>query len=378
MAHGRHDLPWQVPDPYAVWVSEIMLQQTQVKTVLRFYERFMERFATAQDLAAASFDELAPYWAGLGYYARARNLHKAAGVVAEQGFPSTVAGWEALPGIGRSTAGAIHALGQGGYGPIMDGNVKRVLARWLAFDQDPKKAAAQKVLWQIAEQLTPKEHSGRYAQALMDLGSLICTRSKPKCTLCPLQSDCQAYIENKTDQFPIKSSPTKFKQRRSLALKITSGDQLFWVKAVSPGIWGELWCLPLIDLPREVPLEPKKNLPIANSSQPELGIELESNLSVNSEIDTHPLVQQLISLSSGAPKLEQPLNHRLTHIAWQIQPMSFSLAPGQKDAAMRLLRTFFIREEKGALKFSELVWMSAEQAIDSGLPKPMVTLIKPA
>ena len=353
-----------------------MLQQTQVKTVLGYYERFMQRFATAQDLAKVSFDEVAPYWAGLGYYARARNLHKAAKLVAEQGFPSTVDGWQELPGIGRSTAGAIHALGQGGYGPIMDGNVKRVLSRWLAFDQDPKKAAAQKVLWKIAEQLTPKDDSGRYAQALMDLGSLICTHSKPRCTLCPLQTDCQAYIEDKTDQFPIKSAPTKFKQRYSIALKITAGDQLLWLKAVSSGIWGELWCLPLIDLPREVPLEPQKSVPIASLDQPGLGLEPEPRLSMNSEIDTHPLVQQLISISSVAPRLEQPLNHRLTHIAWQIQPMSFSLAPGQKDAAMHLLRTFFIRKEKGALKFSELKWMSAEQAIDSGLPKPMVSLIK--
>ena len=377
MAHGRHDLPWQVPDPYAVWVSEIMLQQTQVKTVLRFYERFMERFATAQDLAAASFDELAPYWAGLGYYARARNLHKAAGVVAEQGFPSTVAGWEALPGIGRSTAGAIHALGQGGYGPIMDGNVKRVLARWLAFDQDPKKAAAQKVLWQIAEQLTPKEKSGRYAQALMDLGSLICTRSKPKCQLCPLKTDCQAYIEEKTDQFPIKSAPTKFKQRYSIALKITAGDQMMWLKAASPGIWGELWCLPLIDLRADEALKkPNSRQILANSDQPELTLNSDQALSLTQAIYAHPLVQQLIDLSAQPIRTGELLSHRLTHIAWQIQPMSFSLAPGQKDAAMRLLQTFFIREEKGALKFSELMWMSAQQAIDSGLPKPMVSLIK--
>jgi A/G-specific adenine glycosylase len=363
-----------VPEPYAVWVSEIMLQQTQVKTVLGYYERFMQRFATAQDLAKVSFDEVAPYWAGLGYYARARNLHKAAKLVAEQGFPGTVAGWQELPGIGRSTAGAIHALGQGGYGPIMDGNVKRVLSRWLAFDQDPKKAAAQKVLWQIAEQLTPKDNSGRYAQALMDLGSIICTRSKPRCTLCPLQADCQAYIEDKTDQFPIKSAPTKFKQRYSIALKITAGDQLLWLKAVSPGIWGELWCLPLIDLPLGVPLEPQKSVPIASLDQNELGLDLASDSS--EAFESHPLVQQLISLSSDVHKPEQTLNHRLTHIAWQIQPMSFSLAPGQKDAAMRLLRTFFIYEEKGALKFSELMWMSAEQAIDSGLPKPMVSLIE--
>lgn len=379
MAHGRHDLPWQVPEPYAVWVSEIMLQQTQVKTVLRFYERFMERFATAQDLAEASFDDVAPYWAGLGYYARARNLHKAAKAVAEQGFPRTVDGWEALPGIGRSTAGAIHALGQGGFGVIMDGNVKRVLTRWLAFDQDPKKAAAQKVLWRIAEQLTPKEHSGRYAQALMDLGSLICTRSKPKCQLCPLKTDCQAYIEEKTDQFPIKSVPTKLKQRYSIALKITAEDQLMWLKAASPGIWGELWCLPLIDLLADEALKkPKSGQILANSDQPELALNSDQALCLTQAIQSQLLLQQLMELSGQPTQIGELLSHRLTHIAWQIQPMSFSLAPGQKDAAMRLLRTFFIREEKGALKFSELVWMSAEQAIDSGLPKPMVTLIKPA
>ena len=158
--HGRHDLPWQVTDdPYKVWVSEIMLQQTQVKTVLQYYERFIQRFPTVQDLGQASWDEVAPYWAGLGYYARARNLHKAAGMVtAQQQFPQTLEQWIALPGIGRSTAGALMSLGLRQYGVIMDGNVKRVLSRFFAIEDDLSKPVHERALWQLARSALRKNH----------------------------------------------------------------------------------------------------------------------------------------------------------------------------------------------------------------------------
>ena len=167
--HGRHDLPWQVADdPYAVWVSEIMLQQTQVKTVLQYFERFLQRFPTVQDLGRATWDEVAPYWAGLGYYARARNLHKAAAIVAQQGhFPSTLEQWMALPGIGRSTGGAMMSLGLRQYGVIMDGNVKRVLARFFAIEDDLSKPVHERAMWQRAEQLCPEVRNHDYTQAIM-------------------------------------------------------------------------------------------------------------------------------------------------------------------------------------------------------------------
>lgn len=176
--HGRHNLPWQIADnPYKVWVSEIMLQQTQVKTVLQYFDRFIERFPTVQDLGQASWEDVAPYWAGLGYYARARNLHKAAAIVSQQGkFPETLEQWIELPGIGRSTAGALMSLGLRQYGVIMDGNVKRVLTRFLAIEDDLSKPQNERKLWEIAEQLCPEQRNHDYTQAIMDLGATICTR----------------------------------------------------------------------------------------------------------------------------------------------------------------------------------------------------------
>ena len=191
--NGRHDLPWQqhqtdTPNPYIVWLSEVMLQQTQVTTVLPYFARFMDTFPTVQDLAAADWDVVAEHWAGLGYYARARNLHKGAkqlvAVIEETGeFPQTLAGWEAISGVGPSTAGAIMAMGLHHYGVICDGNVKRVLTRWAAIDGDITKSATTKELWALAERLTPTENSGLFAQAMMDMGATLCTRSKPACLL---------------------------------------------------------------------------------------------------------------------------------------------------------------------------------------------------
>ncbi|MGP4953034.1 A/G-specific adenine glycosylase, partial [Psychrobacter sp. T6-1] len=194
--NGRHDLPWQqhqtdTPNPYIVWLSEVMLQQTQVKTVLPYFARFMDSFPTVHDLAAADWEVIAEHWAGMGYYARARNLHKGAKQLVEVidktgSYPQTLEGWEAISGVGPSTAGAIMAMGLHKYGVICDGNVKRVLTRWAGIDGDITKSATTKELWALAMRLTPKEESGLFAQAMMDMGATLCVRRSPACSLCPL------------------------------------------------------------------------------------------------------------------------------------------------------------------------------------------------
>lgn len=194
--YGRKTLPWQInKTPYKVWLSEVMLQQTQVTTVIPYFERFMTRFPTVTDLANAPLDEVLHLWTGLGYYARARNLHKAAQQVATLHggeFPQTFAEIAALPGVGRSTAGAILSLALGKHYPILDGNVKRVLARCYAVSGWPGKKEVENTLWTLSEQVTPARGVERFNQAMMDLGAMVCTRSKPKCTLCPLQNGCIA------------------------------------------------------------------------------------------------------------------------------------------------------------------------------------------
>lgn len=247
--HGRKHLPWQQsPTPYHVWVSEIMLQQTQVATVMGYYERFIKRFPDVFALSNATQDEVLEYWAGLGYYARGRNLHKAAQMVGEQfngRFPDTVEGLVALPGIGRSTAGAIVSLGYHKPAVILDGNVKRVLARVHAIPTWPDERQTLKSLWVLAESLTPKKEIQAYNQAMMDLGAMVCTRSKPNCMQCPLTSYCKAYQQNQTDKFPV-SKPKKSVPERSGEMFIVQREDeaILLFQRESPGIWGGLWCLP--------------------------------------------------------------------------------------------------------------------------------------
>lgn len=206
--YGRKTLPWQIDKtPYKVWLSEVMLQQTQVATVIPYFERFMARFPTVTDLANAPLDEVLHLWTGLGYYARARNLHKAAQQVATLHggkFPETFEEVAALPGVGRSTAGAILSLSLGKHFPILDGNVKRVLARCYAVSGWPGKKEVENKLWSLSEQVTPAVGVERFNQAMMDLGAMICTRSKPKCSLCPLQNGCIAAANNSWALYPGK------------------------------------------------------------------------------------------------------------------------------------------------------------------------------
>jgi A/G-specific adenine glycosylase len=247
--HGRTHLPWQQnPTPYHVWVSEIMLQQTQVSTVIPYYERFMLRFPTVASLAGASIDDVLHHWAGLGYYARGRNLHKAAQLVVEQhqgNFPDTLEGLVELPGIGRSTAGAILSLGHHKPATILDGNVKRVLARVYAIDTWPDERQTLKKLWMIAESLTPLKNIEAYNQAMMDLGALLCTRRKPACERCPLIKYCQAYALGQTDKFPVSKPKQSLPQKiAKMAAIIREDGAILLVNRPSPGIWGGLWCFP--------------------------------------------------------------------------------------------------------------------------------------
>ena len=247
--HGRKTLPWQQDkSPYRVWVSEIMLQQTQVTTVIPYYERFMARFPDLLALANAEPDEVLHLWTGLGYYARARNLHKAAQVIRDQfhgQFPEQFEQVLSLPGIGRSTAGAILSLSLGQRHGILDGNVKRVLARWLAQEGWPGKKAVEEQLWQQVARLTPEQQVAQYNQAMMDLGATICTRSKPQCELCPVQADCQALALGTPTAFP-HSKPKKTVQpeKTSHFLLLKHQQQLLLVQRPPHGIWGGLYCFP--------------------------------------------------------------------------------------------------------------------------------------
>lgn len=250
---GRHDLPWQnTQDPYQIWISEIMLQQTQVKTVIPFYTRFMEKFPDISSLATAEQDEVLHYWTGLGYYARARNLHKAAQTVVREHnaiFPDTFEEIVALPGIGRSTAGAILSFAFSQRYAILDGNVKRVLSRHFGIAGWPGESAINKQLWQIAEACTPHENIAKYTQAIMDFGASLCTRSKPHCEICPLNHGCVAFETKKIDQYPGKK-PKKvlpIKTTTMLVLK-NQCEKILLIQRPPTGIWGGLWSFPQFEL----------------------------------------------------------------------------------------------------------------------------------
>jgi A/G-specific adenine glycosylase len=246
--HGRHDLPWQVdPTPYRVCVSEVMLQQTQVDTVKPYYERFMARFPDPATLAAAPVDEVMGLWSGLGYYARARNLHRAAAeIVARHGgqLPASLDALIALPGIGRSTAGAILALACGQPQPILDGNVKRVLARVFLVEEAPDSSAGLKRLWQLAEATTPKVRVAAYTQAIMDLGATICTRGNPSCDLCPLTHGCAALAAGRVASIPVAKRRAPRRERTAHFVFVIAGGRVLLERRPPRGIWGGLWTPP--------------------------------------------------------------------------------------------------------------------------------------
>lgn len=380
--NGRHDLPWQqhqtdTPNPYVVWLSEVMLQQTQVTTVLPYFARFMDTFPTVQDLAAAEWDIVAEHWAGLGYYARARNLHKGAKqlveIIDETGdFPQTLKGWEAISGVGPSTAGAIMAMGLHRYGVICDGNVKRVLTRWAAIDGDITKSATTKELWALAERLTPRESSGLFAQAMMDMGATLCTRSKPACLLCPLQDDCLAYAEGRETEYPVKAKKPPKPSKFSHALLIqNTEDELLWLQRPDNGIWGGLWSLPLQFVERVDGKTGKRQ-----NSTKDKSLNVRSNEKVyETEFTTAEQIinewleeKKIIAESMNNTLLDDaPIKHTLTHFHWYLTPYKLSISTTQITE---------LNDKLGAAEI-EFRWLTTQQAEDSlGLPRAMGKIIE--
>lgn len=380
--NGRHDLPWQqhqtdTPNPYVVWLSEVMLQQTQVTTVLPYFARFMDTFPTVQDLAAAEWDIVAEHWAGMGYYARARNLHKGAKqlveIIDETGdFPQTLKGWEAISGVGPSTAGAIMAMGLHRYGVICDGNVKRVLTRWAAIDGDITKSATTKELWALAERLTPRESSGLFAQAMMDMGATLCTRSKPACLLCPLQDDCLAHAEGRETEYPVKAKKPPKPSKFSHALLIqNTEDELLWLQRPDNGIWGGLWSLPLQFVERVDGKTGKRQ-----NSTKDKSLNVRSNEKVyETEFTTAEQIinewleeNKIIAESMNNTLLDDaPIKHTLTHFHWYLTPYKLSISTTQITE---------LNDKLGAAEI-EFRWLTTQQAEDSlGLPRAMGKIIE--
>ena len=253
LREGRHDLPWQDSrDPYRVWVSEIMLQQTQVAAVMPYFSRFMQSFPDVVCLATAPDDDVMRLWAGLGYYARVRNLHRAAKQIVELHdgiFPNTFEAILSLPGIGRSTAAAISAFAFGAREAILDGNVKRVFARQFGVEGDVRSKPVEEKLWVLAEEKLPRTNIETYTQGLMDLGATICTRSQPVCLLCPVRASCVALNEGRIEELPERGAKRETPHRQTRMLVLLSNGELLLEKRPPRGIWGGLWCLP------ELPVE---------------------------------------------------------------------------------------------------------------------------
>jgi A/G-specific adenine glycosylase len=364
-----------------------MLQQTQVTTVLPYFARFMESFPTVQDLAAAEWDMVAEHWAGLGYYARARNLHKGAKqlveVIDETGdFPQTLAGWEAISGVGPSTAGAIMAMGLHRYGVICDGNVKRVLTRWAAIDGDITKSATTKELWALAERLTPRENSGLFAQAMMDMGATLCTRSKPACLLCPLQDDCLAHAQGRETDYPVKAKKQPKPSKFSNALLIKDADgNILWLQRPDNGIWGGLWSLPLEFVEKISGKAAVKNTgknidKKIKEATVEQSLEVASNEKVYETEFT--VAEQIINEWLDKNKLEvapmnktllddAPIKHSLTHFHWYLTPQSLTLNGEQTVDLTKALQAAEIN----------INWLNADDAQATlGLPRAMVKILE--
>jgi A/G-specific adenine glycosylase len=328
--HGRHDLPWQQGrSPYSVWVSEIMLQQTQVATVIPYYQRFMARFPDVASLAAASEDTLMAHWAGLGYYSRARNLQAAAKqVMTEHGgvFPQQQDALLRLPGIGRSTAGAILSLACNQASAILDGNVKRVLCRYHAIDGWPGQRQIEQQLWQLAAQHTPAERFADYTQAIMDLGATVCRRSKPLCGQCPQQSDCQAHAQQRCHELPTRKPRPQLPVRHTtmLLLQNPSGELLLHKRA-GQGIWGGLWSLP--ECPHDQDVE--------RWCEAQLGLQITQT------------------------RQHDSLTHVFSHFRLHIHPLSARAQPAAG----------------GIMEANDTVWYNTGSIQQLGLPAPVKTLV---
>jgi A/G-specific adenine glycosylase len=332
--HGRHDLPWQRErTPYRVWVSEIMLQQTQVATVIGYYERFMQRFPDVAALASAPIDEVLHLWSGLGYYSRARNLQRAAQrIVAEHGgqLPEDPAALEALPGIGRSTAAAIIALSLDRRASILDGNVRRVLARYFGIEGAPQERATQAALWQRAEQCTPEREVALYTQAIMDFGATLCTRSRPLCVHCPLNADCVAYRSGRVAKLPTpRRRPERPTRRTVMLLAVRADGSVLMRRRPARGVWAQLW------------------------TPPEF-VDIEA-------------ARAFCEASAGLPLEPLPrVRHAFTHFDLEITPIRASWSADAESA---------VREPHGAVEGQESLWYNARQPARIGIPAPIATLL---
>src|SRR5580704_1424496 len=326
---GRHDLPWQHErSPYRVWVSEIMLQQTQVSTVIPYYQRFVARFPDVLALAAAPADEVLHLWSGLGYYARARNLQRAALRIREEfagEFPRTFEEVAGLPGIGRSTAGAILALARGERHAILDGNARRVLARYFGVEGGPADAPALRELWRLAEAQTPQREVAAYTQAIMDLGATVCVRRNPLCGQCPLAAHCSARRSGRQHQIPApRRAAARGRRRVFMVVALRESGEVLLERRPESGVWGGLWCLP--------------EFPSASAAGDFIREALDPKQSQARELAT--------------------LEHGFTHFDLSITPLLVYCAPG-----------------RGGVGEGSSLWYNMRSPARVGLPAPITTLL---
>ncbi|HSH54121.1 MAG TPA: A/G-specific adenine glycosylase [Methylotenera sp.] len=326
---GRHDLPWQnTTDPYAIWVSEIMLQQTQVTAVIGYYSKFMQRFPDIATLANATQEEVLQYWSGLGYYSRARNLHNAAVTIMDEHggeFPQDFDTIQTLSGIGRSTAAAIASFAFHQVQTILDGNVKRVLARHFCVEGWPSAPKVEKQLWTLAEELLPAQDMVAYTQGLMDLGATLCTRSKPKCNICPLNKTCEAHLQKRVHELPTPKPRKTIPEKHITMLILLRGDEVMLEKRPPSGIWGGLWSFPETD----------------------------------TDDDAVAVVLKRFGAHAQANQVLPQLSHAFTHFKLHIQPQPLQVVK----------LTTQVRE-------AGQVWLSLEDAIGAAIPTPIRKILQ--
>lgn len=345
--HGRHGLPWQTDDPYRIWLSEIMLQQTQVATVSAYYPKFIQAFPRVQDLAAAEQDQVLQLWAGLGYYSRARNLHQAAQqIVNEFGgrFPSDRQQLQSLKGVGRSTAAAIAAFAFKQPETILDGNVKRVLCRVFALAGDPADKAFERTLWDLAESLLPQQRDDMpaYTQGLMDLGATVCRRSRPLCDICPMADICLAKRDNRQAELPQRKTAAAVKQQTLYWLDMRRADGAVLLHKRPPrGIWAGLYCLPCFDS-------------LADLQQFAAAYGLEAD-----ELHEQPAIA-----------------HRLTHRQLEILPFAAAHLDTAQTARSQALMNG--QPENVGQLLPQAVWVPLSGLTDYGLPKPLTRYFQAA
>jgi len=343
--HGRHGLPWQGADAYGVWLSEVMLQQTQVATVIPYYRRFIASFPTIAALAAASEDQVLQHWSGLGYYARGRNLHATARQIMEkyQGrFPRRYEQILDLPGIGRSTAAAICALVWHERHAILDGNVRRLLARYCGISGWHGDNKVERRLWQEAEALLPLTDVATYTQALMDMGATICTRKQPKCSECAVHSGCVASQTGRVHELPAARPRKKLPERRATFLLLMHGNDILLEKRCSRGIWGSMWCPPQLDNGQSAVTEYMQRNGMGSIGGNRRRMAVESGEAADFA-DEHEALS--------------PFTHTFTHFRLHIAPV--------------LMRLPYKPEEE--MHFDK-VWLDLDAALRAAIPTPMRVL----